>query len=255
MPLTLAYGLFAAALLVAVFIWYRYVQLKRAEFIRAYTLPKGLYDKVRQHRPELSYKDCALVAHALRQFFLAYLRSGRQFVSMPSQVVDDLWHEFILYTREYQQFCREAFGEFLHHSPAVVLGKQAPTNEGLRRVWWFACKEENINPRLPSRLPLLFALDAKLKIADGFHYSPNCEVLRKRGAGDVYCGGDFKSLSYDGTIAGFGNRRFADKRRGGGSCGAGCGGGGGSCIGGHSGCGGHGCGGSGCGGGGCGGGS
>jgi hypothetical protein len=215
----------------------RWLQLKRAEFIRAYPLPRGLYDKVRKHRPELSYKDCALVAHALRQFFLAYLKSGRQFVSMPSQVVDDLWHE-------YNRFCRKAFGEFLHHSPAVVLGKLAATNEGLRRVWWFACREENINPRLPSRLPLLFALDAKLKIANGFHYSPNCDALRNGGAGNVYCGGDFKSLEFDGTIAGFGSRPPGDKRRGGGGCGGGA-----SCGGGH------GCGGSGCGGGGCGGGS
>ena len=254
MPEGLAFALVSAAILLAGFIWFRSVQLRRAEFIRVCPLPKGLYDKVRQHRPELSYKDCALVAHALRQFFLAYLKSGRRFVSMPSQVVDDLWHEFILYTREYHHFCRKAFGSFLHHSPAIVLGKQAQSNEGLRRIWWFACREENINPRQPSRLPLLFALDAKLKIPNGFHYSPNCEALRKGGAGSVYCGGDFVSTSYDGTTDGFANRRPGEKRRGGGSCGAGCGGGG-SCIGGHSGCGGSGCGGSGCGGGGCGGGS
>ena len=31
---------------------------------------------------------------------------------MPSQVTDDLWHEFILYTRNYEDFCRRAFGRF-----------------------------------------------------------------------------------------------------------------------------------------------
>ena len=82
----------------------------------------------------------------LRQFFLAYLMSGKRYVSMPSQVADDLWHEFILYTRDYDAFCRRAFGVFLHHTPAVVLSEHRKSNEGLRRVWWYCCKYENIDP-------------------------------------------------------------------------------------------------------------
>ena len=93
---------------------------------------------------------------------------------MPSQVVDDLWHEFILFTRDYGAFCQRAFGQFLHHTPAVKLGGERGDNEGLRRVWWYCCLEENINPRKPTRLPLLFALDAKLGIANGFVYRLDC---------------------------------------------------------------------------------
>ena len=122
---------------VAVIIWFYLRALRRAEFIRAYAFPKGLYDKFAARRPELERKDFALVARGLRQFFLAYLKSGRRFVSMPSQAADDLWHEFILYTKNYEQFCAKAFGGFLHHSPAAVLTPaQQQGNEGLRRVWW-----------------------------------------------------------------------------------------------------------------------
>jgi hypothetical protein len=87
----------------------------------------------------------------LRQFFVAYRMSGKRFVSMPSRVADELWHEFILYTREYQRFCRRAFGGFMHHSPATVLGENRKSNAGLRRVWWYCCKYENIDPRNPTR--------------------------------------------------------------------------------------------------------
>ncbi len=45
-------------------------------------------------------------------------------------------------------------------------------NDGLRRAWFFACKEEAINPRQPSRLPLLFALDDKFGVPGGVVYSP-----------------------------------------------------------------------------------
>lgn len=228
--LALGFG-FSAALLA---LWTRTRRSQRAEFIRSYTFPLGLFEKLRRKHPQLSLKDCQLVTQGLRQFYLAHLKSGRQFVSMPSQVVDDLWHEFILYTRNYDGFCRKAFGRFLHHTPAVVLGSARQSNTGLRRCWWYACREENIDPRRPTRLPLLFALDAKLGIADGFRYAADCRGLRREGAnggGIVYCGGDFASSDVDGSTAGFGDSpASADASSGdggsdGGGCGGGCGGG------------------------------
>jgi hypothetical protein len=158
----------AGAGFLVLLLWQRYRRLARERYIRQFALPRGLYERLRKRRPELELKDCALVARGLRQFFLAYLNSGCRFVAMPSQAVDDLWHEFILYTRAYEAFCGKAFGGFLHHTPAVVLSPDKRNNEGLRRVWWQCCKEENIDPRSPLRLPLLFAIDAKLGIADGF---------------------------------------------------------------------------------------
>ncbi|HVF17642.1 MAG TPA: hypothetical protein VNA21_12045, partial [Steroidobacteraceae bacterium] len=83
-----------------------------------------------------------------------------------SQVADDLWHEFILYTRGYEMFCKRAFGRFMHHTPAIAMGASEQNNDGLRRTWRHACWEENINPRSPTRLPLLFALDAKLGVSE-----------------------------------------------------------------------------------------
>jgi hypothetical protein len=144
---------------------------------------------------------------------------------MPSQVADDLWHEFILYTKHYEQFCRTAFGQFFHHTPAVVLGRNKVDNEGLRRVWWYSCLDENINPRKPTRLPLLFALDSKLGIAGGFTYEVDCSRPRRDGqgpgGGNAHCANDFNSCDVDGTTDGFGDAA-AD---GGGACSGGCGGG------------------------------
>lgn len=213
----------AALLLLLLALWQRQRRLQREAYIRRFELPRGLFDKLRQRRPALTLKDCQLTAHALRQFFLAYLKSGRGFVAMPSQVADDLWHEFILYTRNYQDFCRQAFGGFLHHTPAVVLGIAAKSNAGLRRVWWHTCRDENIDPRRPTRLPLLFALDAKLGIADGFRYVPDCESVRRDGGGGaaVHCGGDFGSPSVDGSTDGFGDGDAGGSDGGGDGCGGG----------------------------------
>jgi len=215
----------AGAGFLVLLLWQRYRRLARERYIRQFALPRGLYERLRKRRPELELKDCALVARGLRQFFLAYLNSGCRFVAMPSQAVDDLWHEFILYTRAYEAFCGKAFGGFLHHTPAVVLSPDKRNNEGLRRVWWQCCKEENIDPRSPVRLPLLFAIDAKLGIADGFVYKPDCKALQGSEAGTAHCGADFSDSSIDGGTDGFADGS-ADGGGDGGGCGGGCGGGG-----------------------------
>lgn len=39
--------------------------------------------------------------------------------------LDLIWHQFILHTRLYQDFCEREFGEFLHHDPELVNSVQS----------------------------------------------------------------------------------------------------------------------------------
>ena len=208
--------------MIALALFNKHKENQRAAYIRTYAWPPGLLEKLSHKHAGFTRKESALVSQGLRHFFLSYLKSGRQYVAMPSQVADDLWHEFILYTREYKAFCDKAFGQFLHHTPAAALSpNQTASNAGLRRVWWHCCKEESISPSNPTRLPLLFALDAKFKIPNGFVYSANCDALRRNGAAGVQCGGDFSSSSVDGSVEGFGDSSSGDGDGGGGGCGGG----------------------------------
>lgn len=204
---------------------------KRRQFVRESNFPRFLVGKLREKYPQLSTKDADLVLRGLRQFFMAHLRSGRLFVAMPSQVADAAWHEFILHTRAYEAWCGIAFGKLLHHSPAEVLGKSSLRNDGLRRAWYWACKEESINPRQPSHLPLLFALDKKFSIAGGFHYMPDCRDIVGKSSSDAYCGSDFgdSGSGVSGDSGGFGGSESSGSAGGGdggdSGCGGGCGGG------------------------------
>nr|WP_315480721.1 hypothetical protein [uncultured Rhodoferax sp.] len=204
----------------------------RRQFVREAPLPRFLGAKLMAQYPQLSVRDTELVLHGLRQFFIAYLRSKRQFVAMPSKVVDAAWHEFILHTRGYEQWCHAAFGSLLHHSPAEVLGRDPKRNSGLRRAWFWACKEESIDPGAPTRLPLLFALDKKFAIAGGFTYVPNCRDINNKAGSDAYCGTSFGDGggggcggggdgSSDGSFSFSSDSGGSD---GGSSCGGGCGG-------------------------------
>lgn len=206
-------------------VWGRWRAGKRAAYIRSYTFPAGAFAKVQEKHPDLTAKDCDLIAQALRQYFLAYLRSGFRSVAMPSRIVDDLWHEFILCTRIYHRFCDQAFGRFMHHTPAAVLGTVEAQNVALRRCWRYACREEGIHPRKASRLPLLFAIDGRLKVPGGFRYALDCQALGgtdQRG-NPIYCTVDFGAGCSTGADSW--SASSADNGcSGDGGCSSGCGG-------------------------------
>jgi len=35
--------------------------------------------------------------------------------------IDDMWHNFILYTRDYTIFCNQYFGSYIHHQPDIAI--------------------------------------------------------------------------------------------------------------------------------------
>lgn len=198
----------------------RWRRAARRQHIRNYAFPKGLDQRFLKRRPELTPAQVALTFDGLRQYFEICLDARKQMASMPSQAVDDLWHEFILYTRNYQAFCNRAFGRYLHHTPADAMSTPGAQSAGLRRTWHLACKQEGINPRQPNRLPLLFDIDRRLNLSDGFHYLPDCGQARAQ-SGDRYlhCGADLGSGGGDGGSDSSGGDGSSD-----GGCGGGCGG-------------------------------
>lgn len=189
-------------------------EARRSDWIRSYRFPAGLLDRYAARHPQLSLKERQLVAHALRRFFVVALRARGRHVAMPSRAVGDLWHEFTLCASDYQAFCRNAFGRPLQYAPAVALGRDAAQNEGLRRCWWHACREEDIDPNRATRVPLLFAIDRKLDLPGGIRYGAARAAARPVANGDdggrhshaiEYGPADFLDTSYDGTTDGLGD--------------------------------------------------
>jgi hypothetical protein len=204
-------------------VWYRWREAARARALADYRFPPVLARKLRATYPHLDDAQARLVLEGLREFFaLAQMARGR-LVAMPSQAVDVAWHEFILHTRAYQQFCRVALGRFLHHTPATAMASPTMAQDGIKRAWRLSCAREKINPKAPLALPLLFGLDAALAIPDGFRYSLDCSAALAAGAapGDTYC------AAHIGCGGGCAGSSGGDSDGGGdGDGGGGCGGGG-----------------------------
>lgn len=151
----------------------------RAIFLDSYPFPSAITNEVAKRYPHLSDNELELVSQGLRQYFQLCNAAGLRPVSMPSRVVDLAWHEFILMTQSYAQFCHNGLGCFLHHTPANEMASPDTITKGLKVAWFYACQWEEINQASPSRLPWLFAIDNELSISDGFKHTLNNDYATK----------------------------------------------------------------------------
>jgi hypothetical protein len=206
-----------ALALVLWLLWRRWAARRRTAFIDDYPLADTLDKRLAARRPELTPTQRAEVLAGLRDYFHLCRAAGRRMVAMPSQAVDDAWHEFILFTRRYDQFCRGAFGRFLHHTPAEAMASPTAAGDGIKRAWRLACARENIDPKKPDRLPRLFAMDAALLIAGGFIYQLDCLAAGREGAmGAGFCA---SHIGCGGGCAGDSGSADSDGGGDGGGCG------------------------------------
>jgi hypothetical protein len=201
-------------------IWRNWSKRRRAAFIGSFPYAHFLDKRLAERRPELNAAQRQEVFAGLADYFQLCRIAGRRMVAMPSQAVDDAWHEFILFTRRYETFCHSAFGRFLHHTPAEAMRTPTQASEGIRRAWLLACLREKIDPKKPERLPRLFAMDAQLAIAGGFIYHLDCLAAQKNGLGSGFC------ASHIGCGSGCSGSSDSGCAGDGGGCGGGCGGGG-----------------------------
>lgn len=214
-------ALLLSVILIAYALWRRARRKHGEQFIDSFPYQKFLDKRLAQKRPELTPTQRELVFDGLKDYFHLCNIAGRQMVAMPSQVVDDAWHEFILFTRQYQSYCQQALGRFLHHTPAEAMASPTIAQDGIKRAWRLACHREAIDPKAPSRLPLLFAIDGLLGISNGFKYQLDCMASGKADSG--YCASHIGCSSGCSGDSGGTSDSGSD---GGSGCSGGCGGGG-----------------------------
>jgi len=102
------------------------------------TPTSGIIGKYFGEKPVLpvlaSYQNAAVIARFARDYnrspqeaeqcfeelknFLAEVAFAGP-VEPPSKDVDHMWHTFLLFTRDYAEFCKKCFGKFIHHVPTT----------------------------------------------------------------------------------------------------------------------------------------
>ena len=77
-------------------------------FVRERIIDKNLIALADLDTAELEFR---------RYFSLTALVPKGTSLGIPSHIVDEFWHTFLLFTRAYRLFCDETVGRFIHHKP------------------------------------------------------------------------------------------------------------------------------------------
>jgi hypothetical protein len=83
--------------------------------VLAYQNPQVVDRIAKEHN--LSLGEAEKIFLATKQFL--YICGTRNGTWGPTFEIDKGWHEFLMYTRQYQKFCQRFFGRFIHHRPNV----------------------------------------------------------------------------------------------------------------------------------------
>lgn len=144
-------------------------------YLKNYKIPVVVKNKFMKEN-KIEEKDYVLVEKALKQFFaMFFLASHKKHTKndnflMTSKVVDELWHEFVLDTRSYHDFCNKTFGKYLHHAPAGT-SSSSKEKEALKHTYKTSkvLKEYDLN-FMSGSLPLIFMVDSLVGFPDGLTY-------------------------------------------------------------------------------------
>lgn len=111
--------------------------------------------------------DVYKIEYAIKGFisFLSFCKAfPKTNIPMPSDVVDEIWHEFILHTRDYASFCDKYLGRFLHHVPNQDIERKSISEQEVSEIlhlWTLTCLSENLDPFSSDSKPHLFYADVE----------------------------------------------------------------------------------------------
>jgi hypothetical protein len=214
----------------------------RLKFIQNYKFPAIVTQKFMAENRHLLGAAVEQVEQALKQFFMAYAltkdggKKPKDGFMMPSRIADELWHHFMLDSANYEKFCKQAYGQMLHHKPGADNGgnKQLRLmksfHQSLKNTYEYVEKLKEYNAyNAISGIAILFAIDSSLKINNGFYYDletmnhialANSASASSSDSGGA-CGGIFASDTKDSCSSG--SSSSDDDGCSGGGCGGGCG--------------------------------
>lgn len=85
------------------------------EDVTAYQFP-ALVDRL-QKKLSLSKNDAEHLFKDMLMFLFLTGTNKSNIKYSPSDIIDEAWHMFLIFTREYAEFCQKYFGYFIHHRP------------------------------------------------------------------------------------------------------------------------------------------
>ena len=137
--------------------------IKVLEKLWQYNLPEGVITRLKQHFPfnSMTSKDVTICVDEFKKFIaiLVIGKKKKQGVAMTSNVIDEIWHEFVLFTLDYHEFSEMLELQYIHHTPNTKSFSFGPSASDfffetykkyfgtLHPIWYYTMVEEEISEK------------------------------------------------------------------------------------------------------------
>jgi len=71
----------------------------------------------------------------------------------PSEVIDEMWHTFLLSTKDYDEFCQEYLGKKIHHNPDAVVTEASKEKNQQQYINLYIIAEQTLGALDPEMFP------------------------------------------------------------------------------------------------------
>lgn len=140
--------------------------LRTLEKLWKYELPEDIIDRLKKKFPfsMMTNEEISLCIVEFKKYMAVMLigRSNGQGVAMTSPIIDEIWHQLILFTVEYHKFSSLLNNQYIHHTPNTKSIKFGPDAASfffdtykqyfgeLHSIWTYTIQEEKLDAP-PSR--------------------------------------------------------------------------------------------------------
>ncbi len=148
-------------------------------------------EKLVKNRTADSEADAHLLFREAKRYIVLAQSDRANAWQMHSLRVDEAWHQFVLFTAEYADFCERHFGRFVHHAPSN--SPSAAANSTLQRATFAEFRTRYLE-LFGEGLPSVW-LDAETVTEDRRLINEQVGALTVRNAGEMV-----ELVRADGTI-------------------------------------------------------
>ena len=99
--------------------------------LERFEYPNYIYEKLKQKFPfnklsDQEIKECIIEFKKFVALIIinrslsrsdSNVKDNQIIISMTNNIIDEIWHNFILFTKEYHEFSKNVFGKYFHHTP------------------------------------------------------------------------------------------------------------------------------------------
>jgi len=192
--------------------------IRTLEKLWQYNLPEDIIKRLKKNFPfnSMTSKDVGICVDEFKKFIAIMVigKKEKKGVAMTSNVIDEIWHEFVLFTLDYHEFSEMLDLQYIHHTPNTKTFSFGPSASefffntykkyfgDLHPIWYYTMIEEEIpersNPKNSRSISALL-YQSNIEEMEDIQYSAQYLLVRKKRANSSIIGAPVGSVKEPST--------------------------------------------------------